>query len=127
MTRSLTLTKLQGVCKTLFDKSNKKQARSVDLVALFLTVFMFATWAAAHPERFHLEMMQPGCNGYQDLRDLLRGIDSLYNYIQHLSEIQGSSQLGSPRRVPSSPRPQNHSAHRPIFLPLGSIHFEPQA
>ena len=91
MTRSLTLTTLQGVCKTLFDKSNKKQARSVDLVALFLTVFMFATWATAHPERFHLEMMQPGCNGYQDLRDLLRGIDSLYNYIQHLSEIQGNS------------------------------------
>ena len=91
MTRSLTLTKLQGVCKTLFDKSNKKQARPVDLVALFLTVFMFATWATAHPERFHLEMMQPGCNGYQDLRDLLRGIDSLYNYIQHLSGIEGYS------------------------------------
>ena len=91
MTRSLTLTKLQGVCKTLFDKSNKKQARSVDLVALFLTVFMFATWATADPERYHREMMQPGCNGYQDLRHLLRGIDSLYNYIQHLSGIEGYS------------------------------------
>ena len=93
MTLSLTLTTLQGVCKTLFDdsNSNKKQARSVDLVALFLTVFMFATWATADPERYHREMMQPGCNGYEDLRDLLRGIDSLYNYIQHLSEIQGYS------------------------------------
>ena len=36
-----------------------------------------------------------------------------------------NSALGSPRRVPSSPRPENYSAHRPVSLPLGSIHFEP--